>query len=411
MTERDKIQGSGSGNGGHSGGRIHGLDALRGVALLLGVVYHSALPWVIPPGVWAVGTTQAHPLIGFFAFYLHAFRLEIFYFIAGFFGAMVVSKKGLFHWLRDRTVRILLFFAAALYPMKILLSAVWIAGGLKTGWLVLPPEASGMPLWRLSLSAPFQEVWPDISLTHLWFLYYLMILVSVAGAMTCLVRVGKMRVAGVTRLAIPICKLYSPLWGPLLLAVLVAPLIVSMESFHVDTPDRSFAWNWKVLLFYGVFFGSGWIVFLQNGLLNRMAGLWKLWLPVGLFASCCAVKILFMDAGDSVSDEAFTEWRRWVGSFLTALCASASLVGWIGWFLTMFSRETKLFRLLSDSSYWIYVAHLPIVTGLQVALVDAQLPWWFQVPLVNLVSIVGLFAVYRWVIRDSWLGVWMGGRR
>ena len=38
--------------------RVHALDALRAFALLLGIVLHSALPYVMPPGVWAVGTTQ-----------------------------------------------------------------------------------------------------------------------------------------------------------------------------------------------------------------------------------------------------------------------------------------------------------------------------------------------------------------
>jgi len=38
--------------------RVHGLDALRAFALLLGIVLHSALPYVLPPGAWAVGTTE-----------------------------------------------------------------------------------------------------------------------------------------------------------------------------------------------------------------------------------------------------------------------------------------------------------------------------------------------------------------
>src|SRR5262245_39772819 len=38
--------------------RFHSLDALRGFALLLGVFFHSLMPYVLPPGMWAVGTTK-----------------------------------------------------------------------------------------------------------------------------------------------------------------------------------------------------------------------------------------------------------------------------------------------------------------------------------------------------------------
>jgi hypothetical protein len=34
--------------------RFHGLDALRAFALLLGVVFHSSLSYLLPPGLWAV---------------------------------------------------------------------------------------------------------------------------------------------------------------------------------------------------------------------------------------------------------------------------------------------------------------------------------------------------------------------
>ena len=59
--------------------------------------------------------------------------------------------------------------------MKLVLGALWIAGGLTTGWLppLLPPEAASLPWYVLSVGGVVRESWPDISLTHLWFLYYL----------------------------------------------------------------------------------------------------------------------------------------------------------------------------------------------------------------------------------------------
>src|SRR5262249_23055060 len=130
--------------------RYHSLDALRAFALLLGVVFHSVMANVLPPGIWAVGTTApATPLL-WFAYYTHCFRMEVFFLLAGFFAQLVIEKRGAAAFLSDRLKRIFLVFLVALYPMKLLLGCAWVTGGLKTGWLKLPPEVASLPVWRLS---------------------------------------------------------------------------------------------------------------------------------------------------------------------------------------------------------------------------------------------------------------------
>jgi len=83
-----------------SNDRYHSLDALRAFALLLGVVFHSALSYVVPPGLWAVGTTQPSHFLGWFVYYTHSFRMELFFLLAGFFAALVVEKRGVMAFLR-----------------------------------------------------------------------------------------------------------------------------------------------------------------------------------------------------------------------------------------------------------------------------------------------------------------------
>ena len=174
------------------GQRLHALDGLRAVALLLGLVLHSTMPYVLPPGLWAVGTNEPVRPLAWLAYYLHCFRLEVFFLLAGFFGALVVAKRGTAWWLKDRAVRILLVFLLALLPMKIALAAVWIWGGLVTAWLQIPEPFASLPLWRLALGALFEERWPAISITHLWFLYYLSILSAFWAAAHLLA--GRLRV-------------------------------------------------------------------------------------------------------------------------------------------------------------------------------------------------------------------------
>ncbi len=149
--------------------RWHGLDALRAWALLLGVLLHSTLTYVMPGGAWAVGTDEPSPTLGWLIYYLHSFRLEIFFLMAGFFGALVVDRRGTRAYVWDRLRRILLVFFVVLYPMKFVLGALWIAGGRTTGWLELPPLIDSLPWYTLALGSAVLET----RLTHLWFLYYL----------------------------------------------------------------------------------------------------------------------------------------------------------------------------------------------------------------------------------------------
>src|SRR5215510_7418128 len=155
------------------GERFHSLDALRAFVLLLGVVFHSLMAYVLPSGFWAVGTTKPPTPLLWFVYYAHCFRMEVFFLLAGFFACMVIKRRGVASFLRDRAKRILLVFVVVLYPMKLLLSSAWIIGGLKTGWLKLPPEVAKLPIWRLAIGGLGMESWPRINLTHLWFLYYL----------------------------------------------------------------------------------------------------------------------------------------------------------------------------------------------------------------------------------------------
>src|SRR5262249_12135533 len=74
--------------------RFYSLDALRAFVLLLGVFFHSLMAYVLPSGFWAVGTTPPPTPLLWFGYYVHAFRMEVFFLLAGFFACMVIEKRG-----------------------------------------------------------------------------------------------------------------------------------------------------------------------------------------------------------------------------------------------------------------------------------------------------------------------------
>src|SRR5690606_24082607 len=96
--------------------RLHALDALRAVAMVLGVWLHAALPYVagIPPFFWAASDPRKSDLIGFFVTLIHSWRMEVFFLLSGFFTAMLVIRRGAKSTFFQRFKRIVIPFVLAM---------------------------------------------------------------------------------------------------------------------------------------------------------------------------------------------------------------------------------------------------------------------------------------------------------
>lgn len=88
------------------GTRRHDLDALRALAMLLGIGLHGALSFT--PGGWVVRDSQQSGLLGLGVGMIHGFRMPLFFLISGFFTALVWRRRGLRALLTQRAQRILL---------------------------------------------------------------------------------------------------------------------------------------------------------------------------------------------------------------------------------------------------------------------------------------------------------------
>jgi ABC-type multidrug transport system ATPase subunit len=75
------------------------------------------------------------------------------------------------------------------------------------------------------------------------------------------------------------------------------------------------------------------------------------------------------------------------------------------------SRDSATVRYVADASYWIYLVHLPIVAAFQV--IVGQLPWHWSLkfPLVLAASFSVLFLSYRYLVRSTFIGYMLNGRR
>lgn len=386
--------------------RFHALDALRAFALLLGVLLHSTMPFVAPAGVWAVGTARPSLIPSWLSFYLHTFRLEIFFLLSGFFGALVIERRGARAYAVDRLKRVVLVFVVFLYPMKFVLTALWMAGGLKTGWL--PPSTETHAWLGLTLQALRLEAWPAIVLTHLWFLYYLACISGLFLSMRALARRSR---AGWRRTARGAERLAGTLAGPLLLVLLVTPLVAAMKGGDIDTPDRSFALNLPVLGLYLGFYALGYWLFDHRGPLQPALRHWPLLLALGFGASwLAAIGVGARNMGGAWATEHATS-LRWATSFAIGVTTIASVFGWMGLFLRHLARPSRPWRYLADGSYWIYVMHLPVLVALEVWWAPWGLDWVVEIPLLHVALLALLVPSYHYAVRGTWVGAWLNGRR
>ncbi|TGL72151.1 acyltransferase family protein [Leptospira jelokensis] len=88
-------------------GRLIYLDNLRSFALLLGIVFHSAIVYAAEIQ-YAIQTKERSEMLSYFCYWIHSFRMPMFYMISGFFSAMVVEKKGTGFYLEGRLRRVLI---------------------------------------------------------------------------------------------------------------------------------------------------------------------------------------------------------------------------------------------------------------------------------------------------------------
>jgi ABC-type multidrug transport system ATPase subunit/peptidoglycan/LPS O-acetylase OafA/YrhL len=377
--------------------RLHALDAVRGFALLLGVVLHVAMSYLPGFDAWPLADSSPSVPLGITFFVIHVFRMTLFFMLAGFFARLLFHRRGPRAFIRDRATRIVVPLVvgwAVFFPM----TAATMVWGAVPGRTLTPPPAAEMPL------LPFP-------LTHLWFLYLLVLfytatLVARQGVVERLDGGGVLR----RRLDAVVRGLATPA-GPLALAVPLALALLTVGTWHpgggIPTPDSSLIPNLPAAVAFATAFAFGWLLQRQQQLLQSF----QRWWPVHLTAAAgLTVACLWMSGFD-----AKFEPEQVSGIPVYLACYTVSTWAWtfglLGAALRFCSAPNAARRYISDASYWVYLAHLPVVFFLQ-ALVGQQ-PWHWAVkfPLVLVVALAFLFGTYQLLVRGTFVGVILNGRR
>jgi len=386
--------------------RLHALDALRGIALLLGIVLHAAMSFVwISPRIWIIQDTHPSFILGLLTFTIHVFRMTTFFLMAGFFARMSFHRRGSLGFVRDRLQRIAL-------PLVIGWPLVYVPIAAVVMWAANFPN--GGPLQRASGWMP--EL-PNFRLTHLWFLYVLLELyVAVLLLRSVIVWIdasGTLR-AAIDRVFAAVIR--NPL-APLVLAI---PIGIAFcldprwgHSIEVRTPDQSLITNAQAWICFGTAFGVGWLLHRQVDLLRLIE---RRWLP-HLVLAIVLILICFVLAGAMLSAPGAPKLPysfatlRLVAAVFYASAIWVTTFAALGLALRFMSGFSPTWRYFADASYWLYIIHLPIVMALQVALSQLDWPGLVKFAIILVVAIPPMLASYHLLVRFSFIGAVLNGRR
>lgn len=364
----------------------------------LGIILHvavnhttgssSPLPW---------RDSQTSPFADLILVFIHAFRMPVFFILAGYFVALMIAQRGYQGMLKHRMRRLALPFAIfwpLLFVCTTVLMLVYLhmmaydTPGIEPGLL---PRASGN-------ASPFNTM-------HMWFIYYLIWF----SVLTALMAPAIARLPA--RLSNAVDAIFRALatswWGPLILAIPLA-IIGSSYGAGLLTASGSFIPNPNELVHNGLFFVFGLLMYRHRDSLfalyttrswkNALAGL--------------AVFVLALGAYDS-----FTKNPHGVANIEVWIAFLYNLTSWlwslalIGLFLRYLPIQNGVLRYLSESSYWVFLVHMLGTIGFGAMVYSLPLGPLTKMALNILATTAACLLTYQVLVRHTLIGVLLNGRR
>jgi len=255
----------------------------------------------------------------------------------------------------------------------------------------------------------------DVFFQHLWFLWFLCWL-NAGFALILLVGVLLARVLPSVKLpAGPIGRLVG---SPLCLLWVVPLTLLTQSQMHGDGaipgfgPDTSAGLKPAphVLLYYATFFGFGAIMFCARGSGVRIGRFWYAMLPLAFVTLPFGLMFGYKAAGaaDIIADD---NTRRWVSCLLQVLYAWLMTLGLLGLFESLLAKDRPWVRYVSDSSYWLYLVHLPLIIVGQALLLRTDLPPLVEFAILTIITTAALLVSYHLAVRYTPIGALLNGKR
>jgi glucan biosynthesis protein C len=306
------------------------MDAMRGILMMLGLVYHSAKLFS-PKQDWILFSNYTTDVAYYVVEIVHLFRMPTFFIVSGYFAAMTLKKYGVEKFIKVRVIRILIPLITTALTLNSL--QAWIL--TKTGWM------------DMTLFAYIKEGgW----VTHLWFLINLIIYFLLASL---LVSLFKKRFFNLLQ---QIDTLLLKIPFSLILLFLLPSTIILFLAIGKIYPIHAII-NTSLIFNFMPFFFFGMLLYTHQALLKKFTEF-----PPIITAFISILTLIIVNY--LYQFEAYSWYIVRTAILSVGMWASASLCFYL--FKKYADYHSKVFRFLSEISYSVYLFHhlLVIAFGL-----------------------------------------------
>jgi hypothetical protein len=166
-----------------------------------------------------------------------------------------------------------------------------------------------------------------------------------------------------------------------------------------------------VFAYYLLFFAFGVLYYESKDEVGELGRHWRWSLPVSLLV-LLPLGVEFATGYLGFRSRLLADRHFHTATVLfQGLYAWGMTIGCIGAFRSWVQGEKPWVRYLSDSAYWLYLGHLPLVIWAQGAAVGWPIPGWIKGLIIS-VGVTGLLlVVYEWGVRYTWVGALLNGRK
>lgn len=303
----------------------HGLDTLRAVLMLVGILWHAA--GILSPISTFVYSSPIHKSFAIYAsiYPEHLFRMEAFFLVSGFLSQMVLMRKGKSEFLRARIKRVLIPLLLGCFGVNLLLQIF--------GSIYIDYRWENFDMWRWVM--------------HGWFLVTLFLCALIDLALPRHA-VARTRLPGIL----------------LILAIAWVGYIAldywNANLWHFWDPVKGNLFNFLVLntaQFYPLYF-AGALLYHHQDWLNRLD--WRTLLPLAVVTLAAAI-IIYLHSLNFYRPFG----REWYSPLLYRAVHLTS-AGGIAFLLFVWCHRItrangRVIRYLIDSAIVIYLVHHPLV--------------------------------------------------
>jgi hypothetical protein len=230
-------------------------------------------------------------------------------------------------------------------------------------------------------------------LHHLWFLWYLLVFVTVAPVVATALAgtLGKVLPGAADGIG---ARLIRSGLAPVALGLISAPALMTTSgpfgwslglpaSVFRGFPDFLLHFD-REMIFYFLFFMAGWWLHRERRSLPSLSRAWLADLILGVAAFAAATWL-----SDAYSGRAAAPYH--------------ALFAFLGFFQRYLDRPSAAGRYLADTALWVYLVHQPFVLVGLAWLVPYRLPWWLLTAGVSASAVAASLLLFEAVVRPTFL--------